>query len=175
MTMETVLSPAEVALRLAAATLAGVTLGINRDLRGKPTGLRTLGLVCLGASLATVATVYIGPIQQDPDALSRVIQGVLQGVLAGLAFLGAGAVIRHGADTIGLTTAANVFVIACIGIACGLGEWWAALLGWAFAFLLLVLLTPVEKMIERLGRRRKDASSKASAEQSTLQSDSPDG
>ena len=85
--MESILEPAEVALRLLAAAAAGVFLGITRDLKGKPTGMRTLALVSMGAALATVATVYLADIQADPNALSRVVQGVLQGVLTGIAFL----------------------------------------------------------------------------------------
>lgn len=153
--METVLAPSEIALRLLAATLAGVILGVNRDLQGKPTGMRTLALVCLGAALATVATVYLSDIQSDPDSLSRVVQGVLQGVLTGIAFLGAGAIIREGKnDHPGLTTAANVFVTAAIGIACGMGEWWAALFGTSLALLVLAGLHPIEKWLERKAEKK---------------------
>ena len=149
--MDSTLQPLEIALRLGAAVLAGVLIGINRDLKHKPTGMRTLALVCLGAALATVATVYLTDIQKDPNALSRVVQGVLQGVLTGIAFLGAGAIIRNEKDgqVPGLTTAANVFVVAAIGIACGLGAWWPALLGAGFAFMVLVGLSPIERRLER--------------------------
>lgn len=75
-------------------------------------------------------------------------------MLTGVAFLGAGAIIRRGEENTGLTTAANVFVVASIGIACGLSEWWVALFGWAFAFMILVLLQPLERWLEKLGRRR---------------------
>jgi putative Mg2+ transporter-C (MgtC) family protein len=159
--METVLAPLEIALRLLAATIAGIILGINRDLQGKPTGMRTLALVCLGASLATVATVYLSDIQADPNALSRVVQGVLQGVLTGIAFLGAGAIIRHeSGQTPGLTTAANVFVVAAIGIACGLGAWWAALVGFALALIVLAGLTHIEEYLERVAERKDAAGRK---------------
>lgn len=155
--METVLAPLEVALRLMAATAAGIILGVNRDLKGKPTGVRTLSLVSLGAALATVSTVYLADIQSDANALSRVVQGVLQGVLTGIAFLGAGAIIRSSNpdETPGLTTAANVFVTAAIGIACGLGEWWAALFGTSFALVVLVVLNPIEHLLEKASRKRK--------------------
>ena len=155
--METVLQPAEVALRLFAAAAAGIIIGINRDLKHKPTGMRTLGLVALGASLATVATVYITGIRSDPDAMSRVVQGVLQGVLTGIAFLGAGAIIRSdkAGEHPGLTTAANVFVVAAIGNACGLGQWWAAFFGSIFAFIILVALSPIEKRLEHLADKRR--------------------
>ena len=156
--MESVLEPAEIALRLLAATLAGVIIGINRDLKRKPTGMRTLALVCLGAALATVCTVYLADIQSDKDALSRVVQGVLQGVLTGIAFLGAGAIIRHdNKETPGLTTAANVFVVAAIGIACGMGEWWAALFGSILALVVLVGLSPIEQRLERMADKHRAA------------------
>jgi putative Mg2+ transporter-C (MgtC) family protein len=154
--METVLEPLEVALRLVAAAAAGLILGINRDLKRKPTGMRTLALVSLGAALATVATVYLSDIQSDPNALSRVVQGVLQGVLTGIAFLGAGAIIRNDqkGEVPGLTTAANVFVVAAIGIACGMGEWWAALIGFVIAFVILAVLSPLEQWIEAMADKK---------------------
>jgi putative Mg2+ transporter-C (MgtC) family protein len=154
--METVLAPAELALRLLAATAAGLILGFNRDLKGEPTGMRTLALVCLGAALATVSTVYLADIQREPNALSRVVQGVLQGVLTGIAFLGAGAIIRRdGNETPGLTTAANVFVVAAIGIACGMGAWWAALFGTALALIVLAALGPIERRVEQVAEERR--------------------
>src|SRR6185295_1420414 len=154
--MDSTLQPYEMALRLVAAAAAGIALGVSRDLKRKPTGMRTLALVCLGASMATVATVYLSDIQGDKNALSRVVQGVLQGVLTGIAFLGAGAIIRNEKDgeIPGLTTAANVFVVAAIGIACGLGAWWAALLGTGLALVVLVILHPIEKRIERLAEKK---------------------
>jgi putative Mg2+ transporter-C (MgtC) family protein len=161
--MESVLEPLEIALRLLAATAAGLVLGVNRDLKRKPTGMRTLALVALGAALATVATVYLSDIQSDPNALSRVVQGVLQGVLTGIAFLGAGAIIRseNPNQTPGLTTAANVFVTAAIGIACGLGEWWAALFGTAAALIVLAALSPIESRLEAMANTKKPDVSKA--------------
>lgn len=153
--MQTELAPTEIALRLLAAAGAGVILGVTRDLKRKPTGMRTLALVCLGAALATVSTVYLVPIQSEPNAMSRVIQGVLQGVLTGVAFLGAGSIIRSdkpNGHQVGLTTAANVMVCAAVGIACGLGQWWAAGLTVVIALFVLVVLSPLEKRLERLGR-----------------------
>jgi putative Mg2+ transporter-C (MgtC) family protein len=160
--METILAPTEIGLRLLAAAFAGLILGVNRDLKGKPTGMRTLALVCLGSALATVATVYLADMHEDPNALSRVVQGVLQGVLTGIAFLGAGAIIRRDSETPGLTTAANVFVVAAIGIACGMGQWWAALAGTALALIVLAGLGPVEQRLERMAE--KDASPKKARE-----------
>lgn len=92
----------------------------NRDLHGKPTGVRTLGLVGLGSALVVLGmTEFSTP--GDPNAVSRVVQGILTGI----GFLGAG-VIFHNIGTqriFGVTTAACVWLTACIGMMCGIGEW----------------------------------------------------
>jgi putative Mg2+ transporter-C (MgtC) family protein len=132
----------DIALRLGTATLVGAVLGLNRDLHGKPTGVRTLGLVCLGAALA-VLSVKEG---SSADA-SRIIQGIMTGV----GFLGAGVIVRNskGQHVHGLTTAACVWVTACIGAACAVAKWQIVVVG---AFLVLVILVfggPFEKAIDR--------------------------
>jgi hypothetical protein len=100
--------------RLGFATLAGMAIGLNRDLQNKPTGMRTLGLVSLGAALVTLATIDFGQLSENPDALSRVVQGVIQGVLTGVGFICAGVILRdrQGFTVHGLTTAATVWVTA---------------------------------------------------------------
>jgi len=119
----------DIALRLGTATLVGVVLGLNRDLHGKPTGVRTLGLVCLGSALA-VLSVQDG---SSTDA-SRIVQGIMTGV----GFLGAGVIVRNSKGHVhGLTTAACVWVTACIGAACAVAEWQIVVLG---AFIVLVIL-----------------------------------
>src|SRR5262245_39321926 len=112
----------EIAARLGAAALSGAVIGLNRDLENKPIGSRTLGLVPLGAAVVTVAVVQVPGMAEHPDAMSRVVQGVIQGVMAGISFIGAGVILRDAqARTIeGLTTAATVWVTAALGIACGL-------------------------------------------------------
>lgn len=80
--------------RLTSATAVGVGIGLNRDLVGKPLGMRTLGLVGLGAAVVTLATIEYHGLADQPDALSRVVQGVIQGIMAGIGFIGAGAILR---------------------------------------------------------------------------------
>jgi putative Mg2+ transporter-C (MgtC) family protein len=128
----------DIALRLGAATLIGAGIGLNRDLHGKPTGVRTLGLVGLGAALVVLAgTDFLatGP-PLDLDPVSRAIQGVLTGI----GFLGAGVIIQEGREkkVRGLTTAALIWLTACMGIACGLGAWIPAGVALLLAFLLLL-------------------------------------
>jgi putative Mg2+ transporter-C (MgtC) family protein len=142
------LSFLEVGLRLGAAALAGAAIGINRDLADKPIGMRTLGLVALGAASVAVAAIEVPGMAENPDAMSRVVQGIVQGVMAGISFIGAGVILRNAqARTVeGLTTAATVWVTAALGIACGLGRWDVVLIGVAIALVLLVAVAWVENL-----------------------------
>jgi putative Mg2+ transporter-C (MgtC) family protein len=142
----------DVALRLGAAAAAGMALGANRDLRNKPIGARTLGLVCLGAATVAVATIQFPGMAENPDAASRVIQGVIQGIMAGISFIGAGVILRDpSAQTVrGLTTAATVWVAAALGIACGIGAWRTVGTALAVALVLLVIVAWIERRLARL-------------------------
>ena len=84
----------DITLRLGAAVVAGMLIGLNRDLADKPIGMRTLGLVSLGAAVVSVATIHFQGLADHPDALSRVVQGVIQGIMAGIGFIGAGVILR---------------------------------------------------------------------------------
>ena len=126
------LSYETVLLRLAAAVAVGALIGLDRELRRKPAGLRTLALVALGSALFILETldatrgVYT-------DATSRVIQGIVTGV----GFLGAGSIMRSVDEESvrGLTTAASIWLAAAAGIACAMANW-PLVVGWAaFGFL----------------------------------------
>src|SRR4051812_26051620 len=100
------LEPDDLFLRLAAATASGVIVGINRDLHNKPIGMRTLGLVSLGTAVAALAAIQFPGMAENPDAASRVVQGILQGLMAGISFIGAGVILRDPKERVveGLTT-----------------------------------------------------------------------
>jgi putative Mg2+ transporter-C (MgtC) family protein len=134
------LDASDIALRLTAAVAVGAALGIDRDLERKPIGARTLALVSLGAAALAVATVNIPGLFENKDALSRVVQGLIQGVMAGIGFIGAGVVIRKPEVELvkGLTTAATVWMAAALGVACGLGQW--LVVGFATLLSLIVLV-----------------------------------
>ena len=125
---------------LLAAALGGV-LGYEREHQGKAAGIRTHMLVALGAALFVLVPQQGGMGIAD---MSRVIQGVV----AGIGFLGAGAIIkqRREAHVQGLTTAAGVWLTAAIGIACGLGRETTAVLS---TLLALVILAVVPRWLER--------------------------
>jgi putative Mg2+ transporter-C (MgtC) family protein len=133
----------DVVLRLSVAALAGVLLGLNRDLRGKPTGVRTLGLVGVASAVAVMTVASHGG-----DAISRVIQGIVTGI----GFLGAGVIIRNetGTRVHGLTTAACVWLTACLGAACGVAAWQLIAVTIAVVFALLVLGGPLERLVRRI-------------------------
>jgi putative Mg2+ transporter-C (MgtC) family protein len=135
----------DILLRLGVAILIGAVLGLDRELRGKPAGLRTMALVALGSAVFTVMAVDVsGP--TNIDAVSRVIQGIVTGV----GFLGAGTILhRNGEEGVrGLTTAASIWLVAALGIGSGLANWLLVIVGTAFGVLLLVL-APFERWIER--------------------------
>ena len=141
----------DIALRLGAAVVVGMLIGLNRDLADKPIGMRTLGLVSLGAAILSISTVNFQGLADHPDALSRVVQGVIQGIMAGIGFIGAGVILRDSqSQTVkGLTTAATVWVTAALGIACGLAAWQIVGLSLALAVFLLVGVAWAEDALEK--------------------------
>jgi putative Mg2+ transporter-C (MgtC) family protein len=132
----------DIALRLGAAALSGAALGLNRDLHGKPTGVRTLGLVGVGAALAVLAV---------SGASGADTSRVIQGILTGIGFLGVGVIVRNneGQHVHGLTTAACVWVTACIGVACAVAEWRIVLISVPLIFVILFFGGPFEKAIHQ--------------------------
>ena len=141
----------DVILRLGAAALFGAAIGLNRDLHGKPTGARTLGLVALGAAVVTLATVdAVGQAGADRGDLSR----IMQGLLTGIGFLGAGVIIHEdNAHRVrGLTTAACGWVTACIGMMCGVGNWKVLAIALLFVAAVLILGGPLERIVHRVWR-----------------------
>jgi putative Mg2+ transporter-C (MgtC) family protein len=140
----------EIALRLCSAVFIGAVLGLNRELNGKPAGLRTNALVSLGAALLTMASIGTatgrdhGP---DPAAVSR----VMQGIITGIGFLGAGVILRDvgGTRVHGITTAATIWLVAVLGIICGAGFWPVAIVGVLLTLMVLILGGPLEKYLHR--------------------------
>ena len=127
-----------VMVRLLLAALLGGIVGYEREHKGKAAGLRTHMLVAMGAALFVLVPERDGMHIAD---MSRVIQGVV----AGVGFLGAGAIIkRHSEEQVqGLTTAAGIWMTAAIGVACGLGREAVALLATLLAIVILVMLPHV--------------------------------
>ena len=131
----------DVFLRLGAAVLAGAVIGLDREVRNKPAGLRTMALVSLGSAVFVVATASATTV----DSTSRVVQGVITGV----GFLGAGSIIRGRTEESvrGLTTAASIWLAAAVGVACGLALWTVVVISCCFGLLILVL-EPIDRWLK---------------------------
>jgi len=145
-------------LRLALATALGAAVGVNREMRLKPAGLRTHALVALGSALLAFIGLAMVPtfgpgnrIIVDMNAMSR----ILQGVVAGVGFIGGGVILRQDDNrgVHGLSTAASIWVVAAIGIATGLGLWRAAVTSVTLALAILALGAPLDR---KLREWRKD-------------------
>jgi putative Mg2+ transporter-C (MgtC) family protein len=139
----------ELLLRLGAATFAGLIVGLNRDLRNRPIGMRTLSLVALGSAIVVVSTIQFPGIAENSNAASRVIQGIIQGLMAGIGFIGAGVILRdsNAQRVKGLTSAATVWVTAALGIACGLGAWRTVAIALVLTFFVLLGLHWIEHVM----------------------------
>jgi putative Mg2+ transporter-C (MgtC) family protein len=135
---------ARTCIRLLVAVLLGALLGYDRERKESAAGLRTHMLVALGAALFVIAALQAG---LDKADLSRVIQGVV----AGIGFLGAGAIIKlnEKEQVKGLTTAASIWATAAIGVAAGMGHVATAAVSTLLALVILAALPRVEKFIDR--------------------------
>ncbi len=126
------ISDIELAIRIVLAVVLGGIIGTEREVHDKPAGLRTHVLICAGATLFTIISIsFTG---QYIDA-SRVAAGIVTGV----GFLAAGAIFRAEKQIQGLTTAADIWVIAAIGVAIGIGYYSAALLSTILVFFVLMV------------------------------------
>ncbi len=139
---------AHVVIRLVAAALLGAAIGFQRELAGKPAGLRTHMLVTLGTCVFVLACSGYG---MSSDGLSRVIQGVTTGI----GFIGAGSILKinEQRDVKGLTTAASIWITAAVGVAVGLGGLGLAVLATLLTLIVLTLLGSIEIKIDK--RRKK--------------------
>jgi putative Mg2+ transporter-C (MgtC) family protein len=140
----------EMLVRLAAAAALGGVIGIERELREREAGFRTHMLVAVGAALFTLVSAYAwsdftfskaSGVTFDPTRIAAQI-------VTGIGFIGAGAIIRQGLTVRGLTTAATLWMVAAIGMACGAGFYWAAVIATAIA---LVGLGPLRLVSRRIG------------------------
>lgn len=139
------MSIGEIALRLFVAALLGGVVGLERENKRKTAGLRTHVLVSLGSALVMITSKYIFDQYSDIVNLDPARLGAQ--VISGIGFLGAGTIIKQGVSVKGLTTAASLWTVACIGLATGSGFYIAAVMAAGIVYLTLVLLRKVEKAL----------------------------
>jgi putative Mg2+ transporter-C (MgtC) family protein len=131
-------------LRLLVAAGLGALLGLEREFRHKPAGLRTNILIALGSALFTALSIRLAVISGTPDRIAAQ-------VVTGVGFLGGGAILRSGRNVHGMTTAATIWVNAAIGMAAGSGAFGMAAAGTGIALAVLLMLPPIEGFFERRG------------------------
>ena len=147
-------SPMELLLRLGLAAFLGLLLGLDREIKGHDAGIRTHALVALSSAMIMISSLLLfAELRTEghsPDPL-RAVQGLSQAI----GFIAAGIIFVHGGAVRNMTTAANIWVAAAIGIACGAGQFGLVLIGAA----LTVLLVSSVKLFERWlpsDRKEKD-------------------
>ena len=131
----------DMAVKLSLAALLGGLIGLEREMHSQPAGLRTHMIVAMGSCLIMQTSIYMGvlnPAHSDPARISAQ-------VVAGIGFLGAGAIMRSGLSVRGLTTAACLWTVAAVGLAVGCGYWRAA----AYTTVLTLAVTVVLQRFER--------------------------
>jgi len=133
----------EIILRLSFAALLGAAIGVERDVKRRPAGIRTSLFVCLATALFTILSGLIAQRWGD-SGTTRIASNIVQGV----GFLGAGAILRDAGSVIGMTTAATIFVEAAIGMAAGGGYYVVA--GYATGLVLfgLVVIGWIERICD---------------------------
>lgn len=144
------ISVADISIRLGAALGLGALLGLERERKNRPAGFRTMILISLGsagfmlAGLEAIQSFTAHTPNGQAPLGGADMSRVLQGLMGGVGFLGAGAVIQNKKAVRGLTTAAAVWVTACVGAACGMGQVKLAAVLAAFALFTLIILEIVE-------------------------------
>jgi putative Mg2+ transporter-C (MgtC) family protein len=137
----TFLGPGEVALRLGAAIGFACLIGIDRELKHKPLGLRTNMLMALGSASFIIVVIEIMHLRAPgPNASPIDVGRVIEGIIGGIGFLGAGAIIRERSDIRGATTGAAIWAVGAIGVACGFGYYVHAALITAVALFVITVL-----------------------------------
>lgn len=127
-------------LPLLISVILGGAIGIERHIHDKPAGLRTNILICLGSCVFTIISTNLAG--SEPGRIAAQI-------VTGIGFLGAGAIIQSGGSVHGLTTAAGIWIVAAIGMACGTRMYFLAVFAAVLTLVVLLLLPPFEKKISK--------------------------
>jgi putative Mg2+ transporter-C (MgtC) family protein len=127
-------------LKILLSALIGCLVGLEREIRRKPAGFRTLAIISLGSTIFTICSYKLGfPGNEDRIAAN---------VITGVGFLGAGVIFRNGFSVSGITTAATIWISAALGMLIGIGEYSLALLALAISLVILSLLEYLQDYID---------------------------
>ena len=139
-------------LRLVLAVAAGAMVGVEREFRGRPAGLRTHILVSLGAAILSLISLELATLvnAKSGDFAIRVdVSRIAAGMITGIGFLGAGTIIKMGKSVRGLTTAASIWCVASIGMGFGFGFYKLSILGSLFMLFIIIVIHYLEKGLVR--------------------------
>jgi putative Mg2+ transporter-C (MgtC) family protein len=135
----------ESAFRLLLSLIIGTAIGLEREYRSKAAGLRTMIMICLGATIFTEISLGIGG--ASPDRIAST-------VVTGIGFLGAGVIFRDGLTVSGITTATTIWISAALGMAVGAGEYFIALTGSIIVLIILILFEKIKLIISKTHQSR---------------------
>jgi putative Mg2+ transporter-C (MgtC) family protein len=135
----------DIIARLVLACMLGGIIGFEREHGNRPAGFRTHILVCVGSALVMVTSEFVFNMFSDRTSLDPARLGAQ--VISGIGFLGAGTIVREGFNVKGLTTAASLWAVACVGLAVGIGFYEGAVIATILIYITLILLKKIEKQI----------------------------
>ena len=138
-------------IKILLAVVLSAAIGAEREIRSKGAGLRTHILVGVGSCLIVLTSLYLFDIYNTVTRIDPT--RMIAGIITGIGFLCAGTIIRSGESVIGLTTAATVWIVSCLGIAVGCGHYSAAILTTAIVFLVLVGMRTIDKHLHQNNKR----------------------
>lgn len=146
----------DVALRLLLTVIVGLLIGYNRSEHGKAAGMRTMVLVCLAASVAMIqVNILMSTVGRTPDSfIMNDLMRLPLGILTGVGFIGAGAILRRGDSVVGVTTAATLWMVTVIGLCLGGGQVTLGLAATALALIALWMLKWIEAGLRQENRAR---------------------
>ncbi|CEQ28247.1 MgtC/SapB family protein [Paraclostridium sordellii] len=143
----------DIIIRILLAIFIGGAIGFNRERENVSAGFRTHALVCLGATIAALIQVELAQLALNEITTTKALSGAIKvndgrfigQVVSGIGFLGAGTIIKTKGSVRGLTTAASIWSVACIGIAIGMGFYRVSILGGISIIIVLVVLKKIEE------------------------------
>lgn len=127
-------------LKIVLSAIAGCLVGLEREIRRKPAGFRTLALISVGATIFTICSYKLGvDVNRDRVAAN---------IITGVGFLGAGVIFRNNGSVSGITTAATIWVAAALGMLIGIGEYWLSLITLSTSLIILYALQYIQNWID---------------------------
>jgi putative Mg2+ transporter-C (MgtC) family protein len=130
----------EIGLRLLISFILGAAIGLEREYNSKAAGLRTMIMICLGSTIFTEISMFMGG--STPDRIAS-------NIVTGVGFLGAGVIFKDGLSISGITTATTIWIAAALGMAVGAGEYFIAVVSTGVIIIVLSLFNKVQHVVER--------------------------